>query len=80
MVPDFRYLVERLRGHVAGQDDHRPLQSHHSSWNPGYDWLADFLVAHRLKIVASMPCYQPENVNAQRGAGSSMPVFGRSSC
>jgi hypothetical protein len=40
----------------------------------GYEGLAGFLAAHRVKIVASMPCYEPENVNAQRGDG----VFGAS--
>ena len=31
MIPDFRYLVERLAANTAGRDNHRPLQSHHSS-------------------------------------------------
>ena len=36
---------------------------------PGYETLAEFLALHRVKVVASMPCYQPENVNLQRGEG-----------
>jgi radical SAM/Cys-rich protein len=36
---------------------------------PGYEWLGDFLVTHHLKIVASMPCYRLDNVDAQRGDG-----------
>jgi len=68
MVPDFRYLVERLReipqvGTIIDRCNLTILLE------PGYEWLADFLAAHRLKIVASMPCYEPENVNAQRGNG-----------
>jgi radical SAM/Cys-rich protein len=68
MVPDFRYLVERLceLPHVKTIIDRCNLTI---LLEPGYEWLADFLVAHRLKIVASMPCYAPENVNAQRGDG-----------
>jgi radical SAM/Cys-rich protein len=73
MVPDFRYLVEQLRAipHIDTIIDRCNLTI---LLEPGYDWLAGFLAAHRLKIVASMPCYQPENVNAQRGDG----VFDRS--
>jgi radical SAM/Cys-rich protein len=68
MVPDFRYLVERLREmpQVKTILDRCNLTI---LLAPGYEWVADFLVAHRLKIVASMPCYEPENVNAQRGHG-----------
>jgi radical SAM/Cys-rich protein len=68
MVPDFRYLVERLREmpQVETIIDRCNLTI---LLEPGYEWLADFLAAHRLKIVASMPCYEPENVNAQRGDG-----------
>ena len=68
MVPDFRYLVERLREipQVETIIDRCNLTILLES---GYEWLADFLAAHRLKIVASMPCYEPENVNAQRGNG-----------
>jgi radical SAM/Cys-rich protein len=68
MVPDFRYLVERLceLRHVKTIIDRCNLTI---LLEPGYEWLADFLIAHRLKIVASMPCYAPENVNAQRGDG-----------
>jgi radical SAM/Cys-rich protein len=68
MAPDFRYLVERLRAtpRVKTIIDRCNLTI---LLEPSYEWLADFLVAHRLKIVASMPCYEPENVNAQRGDG-----------
>ncbi len=73
MVPDFRYLVEQLRAipHIDTIIDRCNLTI---LLEPGYDWLAGFLATHRLKIVASMPCYQPGNVNAQRGDG----VFDRS--
>jgi radical SAM/Cys-rich protein len=35
----------------------------------GYDGLAEFLAKNKVEIIASMPCYSPENVNAQRGEG-----------
>ena len=41
---------------------------------PGQEGLADFLAAHAIGIVASLPCYLEENVDRQRGEG----VFGRS--
>jgi radical SAM/Cys-rich protein len=68
MIPDFRYLVERLREipQIETIIDRCNLTI---LLEPGYAWLADFLAAHRVKIVASMPCYEPANVNAQRGEG-----------
>ncbi|MBI5898594.1 MAG: arsenosugar biosynthesis radical SAM protein ArsS [Rhodocyclales bacterium] len=36
---------------------------------PGQEDLADFLAAHRVEIVASLPCYLEENVDRQRGSG-----------
>lgn len=38
-------------------------------FEPGQETLATFLAQHRVEIVASMPCYSPENVNRQRGEG-----------
>ena len=37
---------------------------------PGYETLADFLAEQNLEIVASLPCYLEENVDAQRGDGA----------
>jgi radical SAM/Cys-rich protein len=37
---------------------------------PGFDDLAAFLAAHRVEIVASLPCYQEDNVDKQRGKGT----------
>jgi len=37
---------------------------------PGFENLAAFLAAHRVEIVASLPCYQEENVDKQRGKGT----------
>jgi len=31
--------------------------------------LAEFLAAHQVEVIASMPCYLQENVDAQRGEG-----------
>jgi radical SAM/Cys-rich protein len=68
MMPDFRYLVERLRKvpQVETIIDRCNLTILLDS---GYEWLASFLLIHRVRIVASMPCYELENVDAQRGDG-----------
>ena len=34
---------------------------------PGMDWLGPFLQEHRVRVVASLPCYSQENVDTQRG-------------
>jgi radical SAM/Cys-rich protein len=36
---------------------------------PGQEDLAEFLAANRVEVVASMPCYLEDNVEAQRGKG-----------
>ena len=68
MAPDFRYLVEELRkmSRVVTIIDRCNLTI---LVEAGYEWVGEFLAAERVKIVASMPCYQPANVNAQRGDG-----------
>ncbi len=68
MMPDFRYLVGQLRKmpRIETIIDRCNLTV---LLEPGYEWLADFLLVHRVKIVASMPCYQLDNVDAQRGDG-----------
>ncbi|HRH81602.1 MAG TPA: arsenosugar biosynthesis radical SAM protein ArsS [Thiobacillaceae bacterium] len=41
---------------------------------PGQEGLADFLAAQGVEVVASLPCYLEDNVDAQRGKG----VYARS--
>jgi radical SAM/Cys-rich protein len=36
---------------------------------PGQEDLAEFLAAHHVDVVASLPCYTPELVDRQRGEG-----------
>lgn len=43
-------------------------------FEPGMEDLATFLARHRVRVVASLPCYSQENVDKQRGNG----VFGKS--
>ncbi len=66
MIPDFRHLVERLRALGRRVIDRCNLTI---LLEPGHEDLGEFLAAHEIEIIASMPCYSPENVNAQRGDG-----------
>ena len=68
MIPDFRYFVRRLREIDANATiiDRCNLTI---LLEPGHEDLPEFLAAQRVDIVASMPCYSSENVNAQRGEG-----------
>ena len=68
MIPDFRYLVERLRA-VPGVEKIIDRCNLTILLEPGYEDLPEFLARHEVEIVASMPCYSAENVNAQRGDG-----------
>ena len=68
MIPDFKYLVQRLKAltpprHIIDRCNLTILLE------PGFEDYAQFLARHELEIIASMPCYSPENVNAQRGEG-----------
>ena len=38
-------------------------------FEPGQEDLAAFLADNQVEIVASLPCYEPENVDRQRGSG-----------
>ena len=64
--PDFRYLVReagRQGAHIIDRCNLSILSE------PGQEDLAEFLAAQRTEVVASMPCYLEENVDAQRGDG-----------
>jgi len=39
-------------------------------FEPGQEYLAEFLANHQVEIVASLPCYSLENVDKQRGKGA----------
>src|SRR5213083_1855971 len=68
MIPDFCYFIERLKAlepsrHIIVRCNLTILLE------PGYESLGPFLARNQVEIIASMPCYSPENVNAQRGEG-----------
>jgi len=67
----FRYFVETARDcgcHVIDRSNLTIIET------AAYTWLPEYLAAHEVEVVASLPCYLEENVNAQRGDG----VFAKS--
>ena len=69
--PNFRWLVEQARSRGLEVIDRSNLTI---LSEPGQEDLADFLAAHQVHVVASLPCYLEDNVDRQRGDG----VFRRS--
>jgi radical SAM/Cys-rich protein len=62
----FRRLVEAARGLGVKVMDRCNLTILEQ---PDQAGLAEFLAAHQVEIVASLPCYLSDNVDAQRGKG-----------
>jgi radical SAM/Cys-rich protein len=66
MNPHFRWLVSEARAaglHVMDRLNPTIMEE------PGYEWVGEFLAAHRVEAIASLPCYSQENVDEQRGHG-----------
>jgi radical SAM/Cys-rich protein len=66
MHEQFRYLVDSFRSAGLRVIDRCNLSV---LGLPGQEDLADYLMERRVRIVASLPCYTPSNVEAQRGDG-----------
>lgn len=64
--PRFRWLVEAARALGARVIDRCNLTV---LLEPGQEMLAEFLAAQGVEVVASLPCYLPDNVDRQRGRG-----------
>jgi radical SAM/Cys-rich protein len=66
MNPDFRWLVKAARQqglHVMDRCNPTILVE------PGFEDTAEFLAEQGVEIIASLPCYLEDNVDAQRGKG-----------
>lgn len=71
MNPNFSFLIEQ----TDRLSPRRIVRSNLTILTePGMEWLPGFYRDHGLVICGSLPCYSPDNVERQRGAG----VFGRS--
>ena len=62
----FRFLVQTARRAGSRVIDRNNLTILEE---PGFEDLPDFLATNEVEIVASLPCYLPDNVTKQRGAG-----------
>ena len=69
--PHFRYLVEECFARDVQVIDRCNLTV---LFEPGQETTAKFLADHKVRVVASMPCYSRDNVDKQRGDG----VFAKS--
>ena len=69
--PNFRRFVREARSAGIAVMDRCNLTI---LSEPGQEDLASFLASQEVRVVASLPCYGPDNVDAQRGKG----VFARS--
>jgi radical SAM/Cys-rich protein len=62
----FRFFVETSRetgAHVIDRNNLTIIEER------GYDYLPSYLAEHEVEVIASLPCYLPQNVNKQRGHG-----------
>ena len=66
MNPYFKYVVEKLRAANIKVIDRCNLTI---LMEDGYEWVAPFLKEHSVDVVASLPCYDVDNVDEQRGDG-----------
>jgi len=67
MNPHFRYLIEQAHALGVRVIDRCNLTILEEE---GYEGMAAFLADHAVEVVASLPCYLGENVDAQRGKGT----------
>lgn len=66
MHEQFRYLVKEFRAMGLRVLDRCNLDV---LTLPGQEDLAEFLASNGVQVVASLPCYTPDNVEKQRGDG-----------
>jgi len=62
----FRYFVETARDCGCQVIDRNNLTIIETA---AFAWLPEYLAHHEVEVVASLPCYSADNVNAQRGEG-----------
>jgi radical SAM/Cys-rich protein len=73
MNPNFRHVVTRCRElgrHVIDRCNPTIIGYVDRATDAAYDWVPEFLARQEVEIVASLPCYLPENVDRQRGRGA----------
>ena len=66
MHPHFRWFIDQTDHLSLGRVIRTNLVI---AMEPGMEWLPEFYRDHQLALVASLPCFSRENVDAQRGSG-----------
>ena len=64
--PHFQFLVETAKDCGCRVIDRNNLTIIETE---SFSWLPEYLAKHEVEVVASLPCYLEENVDAQRGDG-----------
>ena len=72
MHPEFRWFVDAALGTGARVMVRTNLTI---LLEPGFTDLPEWFAARGVHLVASLPCYTPDNVDAQRGARSTTPAM-----
>jgi len=70
--PHFCFLVNAVKSGRTFSGEKRHVMDRCNLtvlWEDGQENLAEFLAGNEVEIVASLPCYSAENVDAQRGDG-----------
>jgi hypothetical protein len=62
MNPHFKYFVEEAHAAKKAVIDRCNLTIF---YEPGYEWLPEYLAKYRVQVIASLPCYTMENVEKQ---------------
>jgi len=79
LTPQFRRIVEAVTAFNKAHPERADVEVIDRCnltvlLEPGQEDLAEFLAEHKVRVVASLPCYSRDNVDTQRGSG----VFARS--
>ena len=68
MVPGYKNLIKSVRNFTTPRKVITRLNATIIE-EDGFDWVVNFLAENNVEIIASMPCYEPKNVEDQRGNG-----------
>jgi radical SAM/Cys-rich protein len=66
IIPDFRYLVDRIKALDRHVLDRCNLTIF---FEPGHEYLPEYLAHNGIEVIASLPCYSAKNLELQRGNG-----------
>jgi len=68
MVPGYKNLIKSVRNFTTPRKVITRLNATIIE-EEGFDWVVNFLAENNVEIIASMPCYEPKNVEDKRGNG-----------